>query len=141
MLASKTITESPVHQVTRLPACDTAAVLDGGLGSSVLATVVPVSSTTSTLGCGDGRYTAVLVSQTASTRAPESAADPGFGHDVLLGFVVFLARRAAARVAGRPACAQLSSTDTADELAAAETSRHPECSPRADGFTRASVSP
>src|SRR5438270_2186517 len=140
VLASKTMTESPVHHVTTFPVCDTAAEPDGGLGSSVLDTVVPVSSTTSTRGCGTGTYTAVLFSQTVSTRAPESGPIPGSVTRCCSGSSSSLPGRR--RTSRRSAWdLQLSSTDTADELAAAETSRHPECSPRADGFTRASVSP
>jgi hypothetical protein len=140
LLASKTISESPVHQVRRLPACDTAFEFDAGPGSSVLDTVVPVWSTTSTLGCGDGRYTAVLFSQTASTRAPEPAAIPGSGTSCCCGSSSSLPGRSSA--SRRPAWpAQFSSADTPAELAAADTSTQPECSPRADGLTRASVSP
>jgi hypothetical protein len=39
-LAENTITESPVHHVIRSPARDIVAFGDGGLGTSVLATVV-----------------------------------------------------------------------------------------------------
>jgi len=59
---------------------------------------------------------------------------------VLLGFVVVLPGRNS--TSRRSAWfAQASSTDTVDELAAADSSLHPERRPRFDGFTRASVSP
>ena len=137
------MTVSPVHQVTRLPVCVTTPGFVGGLGSSVLDTVVPASSITSTLGCVPdipGRYTAVLFSQTASTRAPEPVPIPGSDTSCCWGSSSSLPGRN--RTSRRSAwLSHASSTDTADELAAADISLHPECSPRADGFTRASVSP
>src|SRR6516225_654374 len=121
LLPSKTMRESPVHQVTRLPACDTAAKVDGGLGSRVLETVVSVSSTTSTLGCAPevpGRYTAVLFSQTASTTAPAFAPIPGSATTCCWGSSSSLParKRTSRRWAWFP---QISSTDTIDQLAAA----------------------
>src|SRR5271163_423350 len=124
------MTVSPVHQVTRLPACDTTPGCAGGLASSVLDTVVPVSSITSTLGCAPdiaGRYTAVLFSETISTRAPESAPIPGSDTTCCWGSSSSLAGRS--KTSRRSDWfSQASSTDTADEPAAADTSLHPECS-------------
>ncbi|CNW07567.1 Uncharacterised protein [Mycobacterium tuberculosis] len=143
MPASKTNNASPVHQVTRLPVRDATAEVDGGLASSVLETVAPVSSITSTLGCAPdlaGRYTAVLFCDTTNTRAPEPGRTPGSGTMRWMGSSSSLpgrnstSRRSAWFV-------HASSTDTAAELAAADSSVHPDCRPRFDGFTRASISP
>ena len=108
----------------RSPARDAVACGDAGPGRAVLAMVVPVSSMTLTTGFGVGTYTAVVVSDTAITRAPESAATPGSGTILVFGLVLLVGgpqQRQPQVGSGRD---RPRSTDTAVELAAADTSRH-----------------
>ena len=82
----------------------------------------------------------MLFSPTVSTRAPDPASRPGSGTIFCCGSSSSLPGRN--NTSRSPAWfVQLSSTETADELAAADTSVQPECRPRFTGFTRASVSP
>src|SRR5688500_1823715 len=100
-----------------------AACGDTGPGSGVVATVAPVSSTMFTTGFGVGTYTAVETSDTAITRAPESSDTPGWGTNWLSGVSSSSDGRSSVsrRLSSR---GHASSTDTAVELAAADTSRH-----------------
>jgi hypothetical protein len=76
-----------------------------------------------TTGFGVGTYTAVVTSDTAITRAPESSDTPGWGTNWVSG--VSSSSDGRSSVNRRSAsCGQASSTDTAVELAAADTSRH-----------------
>ena len=112
---------------------------DGGLDSSVLATVAPVSSTMLTTGFGVGTYTAVVVSETAITTAPDSSVTPGCGTYLSSG--VSSSSEGRSSVSRRSAWfGQDSSTDTAVELAAVDTSRH-SGEAGVSGLIRASIAP
>ena len=71
-------------------------------------------------GRGVGTYTAVVVSETATTRAPESALDAGQRHVLAGRGSSSSLAAAAASAAGRRWSGHASSTDTAAELAAAD---------------------
>src|SRR6478752_1630412 len=135
----------PVHQVIRSPArltvpCVVTPADDGGSGTGVLDSSVPASSTTDTRGVGVGRYTAVVVSDTASTRAPDDGDTRCCGTSRRSGSSSSLpGRSSVSRTSASPGhdC----STDTAAELAAADSIAQPLPTPTWLGFTRASTSP
>src|SRR6187397_2305294 len=122
-LAVNTITASPVHQVMRSPGRVAAASGETGLGTGRFAVVEPVSSMIMTDGCGVGAYTAVVVSDTATTFAPVLSLTSGSCTYFRSGVSSSLAGRSSVtrRLA---AFGQASSTDTADELAAADFRPH-----------------
>ena len=79
-----------------------------------------------TTGLGVGRYTAVVVSDTAITWASLSAGTPGSATCLTSGWSSSLSGRS--RVSRSSGCwGHDSITDTADGLAAADTRRHSGC--------------